>query len=135
MISWCIEQKQKNGRLLSNPLGFLFGNESCKTVIIYNSKLYWYKILRYFFYCNILQLIFWISLQKKDGRDLTGICYNEVECLLKGGILSGYCSGGPPVLKGVCCVFIINANNCDTSKVIDSIYCKWHTILITLHLS
>ena len=26
-------QKRKNGRLLSNPLGFLFGNESCKTVI------------------------------------------------------------------------------------------------------
>ena len=77
-----------------------------------------------------MQFIFWISLQKKDGRDLTGICYNEVECLLKGGVLSGYCSGGPPVLKGVCCVFIINANNCDTSKVIDSIDCKLHTISI-----
>ena len=56
-------------------------------------------------------------IQKKDGRDVTGICYNEVECLLKGGILLGYCSGGPPVLKGVCCVFFINAKNCDNSKV------------------
>ena len=60
---------------------------------------------------------FHIFIQKKDGRDVSGICYNEVECLLKGGILSGYCSGGPPVLKGVCCVFSINAKTCDTSKV------------------
>ena len=53
----------------------------------------------------------------RGGRNMTGICYNEVECLLKGGILSGYCDGGPPVLKGVCCVFEISGSICDNARV------------------
>jgi hypothetical protein len=38
-----------------------------------------------------------------ENQNLTGVCYNEVECVVRGGILSGYC--GPPAVKGVCCVF------------------------------
>ena len=33
---------------------------------------------------------------------MTGLCYNELECLASGGSISGYCS---PVALGACCVF------------------------------
>ncbi len=49
-------------------------------------------------------------------KDAGGVCYNEMECLLKGGMFSNYC--GPPAVTGVCCVFV--ANRCDakiTEKV------------------
>jgi len=29
-----------------------------------------------------------------EGNSLTGVCYNEVECVVRGGTLAGYC--GPP---------------------------------------
>jgi hypothetical protein len=32
-----------------------------------------------------------------DGEPLTGVCYNEVECVVRGGIISGYC--GAPAIK------------------------------------
>lgn len=64
---------KKQGRFLSNPLGFILGNPSCKSSL--------------------------------NGKNVTGLCYNEMECLLRGGSLAGYCSGGPPVLVGACCIF------------------------------
>ena len=68
-----VRKIKKGGRFLSKPLGFILGNESCRTSL--------------------------------GDRNVTGICYNEMECILKGGIISGYCSGGPPILTGACCVF------------------------------
>ena len=42
---------------------------------------------------------------KLKGRDkVTGLCYNEVECLIRGGRFAGYC-GPPNFIAGVCCVF------------------------------
>eukprot|EP00095_Tigriopus_kingsejongensis_P009897 maker-scaffold470_size172058-snap-gene-0.30 protein:Tk09897 transcript:maker-scaffold470_size172058-snap-gene-0.30-mRNA-1 annotation:"transmembrane protease serine 9-like" len=38
------------------------------------------------------------------GEDVTGVCFNEVECFIKGGAHSGYCSPSP--LSGVCCAFV-----------------------------
>ncbi len=32
-----------------------------------------------------------------NGEPLTGVCYNEVECVVRGGIISGYC--GAPAFK------------------------------------
>ena len=45
-------------------------------------------------------------------RNASGICYNEVECLIKGGRFSEYC--GPPSLTGVCCVFV--NSNCEQTR-------------------
>ena len=47
---------------------------------------------------------------KVKDQVLTGICYNEVECLARSGTLSGYCQ--PPVVKGACCAFAYT--DCDT---------------------
>lgn len=44
----------------------------------------------------------------------SGVCYNEVECLVGGGRFSAYCQGSPPALSGVCCVFA--SNKCDGRK-------------------
>ena len=38
----------------------------------------------------------------QSDSDMTGLCYNELECLANGGSISGYCS---PVALGACCVF------------------------------
>ena len=38
----------------------------------------------------------------QSDSDMTGLCYNELECLASGGSISGYCS---PVALGACCVF------------------------------
>ena len=57
-----------------------------------------------------------------EGRNLTGICYNEMECLLKGGQLAGYCPGGPPVLMGACCVF--HTSSCSKTVTEKTAYFK-----------
>ena len=45
-----------------------------------------------------------------ENRNMTGVCYNEVECVVRGGTISGYC--GPPAVKGACCVFA--TSDCET---------------------
>ena len=44
-----------------------------------------------------------------NDKQMTGVCYNEVECVVRGGTVSGYC--GPPAVKGGCCVFA--TSDCD----------------------
>lgn len=44
-----------------------------------------------------------------NGRSVTGLCYNEVECFVNGGTKAGYC--GPNPISGACCVFV--AKDCD----------------------
>ncbi len=44
------------------------------------------------------------SKLQPGNRDVSGSCYNEVECIMRGGRLGRYC--GPPAVTGVCCIFI-----------------------------
>ena len=42
-----------------------------------------------------------------------GVCYNELECLASGGIISGYCQspvGGNILVRGVCCVHTVRTS-------------------------
>jgi hypothetical protein len=41
------------------------------------------------------------------GSSVSGLCYNELECISSGGKIQGYCSPSP---LGACCVF--SANKC-----------------------
>ena len=50
------------------------------------------------------------------GRPVTGVCYNEVECLVKGGNYANYCDSMG--LSGVCCAFV--HKNCER-KVTQSV--------------
>ena len=50
------------------------------------------------------------------GRPVTGVCYNEVECLVKGGNYANYCD--LMGLSGVCCAFV--HKNCER-KVTQSV--------------
>ncbi len=70
----------RQGRLFSNPFGIL-GHASCRTDNVGGIK-----------------------------GDLSGECYNEVECVLKRGRFREYC--GPPAVAGVCCVF--STSKCDS---------------------
>ena len=47
------------------------------------------------------------------GRAVTGICYNEVECLMKGGNYANYCDSVG--FTGVCCAFV--HKKCDRKLV------------------
>jgi hypothetical protein len=40
------------------------------------------------------------------NRQASGVCYNELECLVRKGGFTQYC--GPPAITGVCCVFTTN---------------------------
>ena len=56
----------------------------------------------------------WCQSQGKvGGEERLGVCYNELECVASGGIISGYCEppvGGNILVRGVCCVHTVRTS-------------------------